>query len=183
MNDLSHLRPKTTFPFSIIQLFDALRFRGLCSGAESGWDFTTRWMDDSHMAADLVGWQGSIHSIRLVIGKINHHDGNNMEISWNLYIILKHHETCSNCSGMLSSILFQSILTPFPGSFASDQLTWQGDEDLLDEARRLWDLWHLTQQEVRSHYSSLFYQSISISVCFSFTSHQEFQVTSVEKTV
>ena len=61
MNDLSHSRPKTTFPFSIIQLFDALRFRGLCSGAESGWDFTTRWMDDSHMAADLVGWQGSFY--------------------------------------------------------------------------------------------------------------------------
>eukprot|EP00435_Cladocopium_sp_Y103_P011733 s2273_g3.t1 len=28
-------------------------FRGLCSGAESGWDFTTRWMDDSD--EDLLG--------------------------------------------------------------------------------------------------------------------------------
>eukprot|EP00435_Cladocopium_sp_Y103_P015453 s2273_g3.t2 len=36
-------------------------FRGLCSGAESGWDFTTRWMDDSD--EDLLG-QARLETIK-----------------------------------------------------------------------------------------------------------------------
>ena len=66
MKNLSHLRPTPT----------ALRFRGLCSGAESGWDFTTRWMDDSHMA-DLVGWQGQLYTVRQTLHwKTSQHEGN-----------------------------------------------------------------------------------------------------------